>query len=185
MQNAIAAEKLKRNDLVEIIGNAPTHDQLISRMAAGIPSLDNNRTKAQELVDGCSGSLAGVINCIEKQRAFYEKWLANFGLPPETFQQQYDPDYAGASIGNPILERFTPMLSRLRWAEAYNDTRRALLHAAVAVQRDGAKELPRVPDPSNGQPFSYTQSANGFALESALKENGKPISLSVVSPQEK
>jgi hypothetical protein len=184
MQNAITAEKLKRNDLAGIIGNAHTHDELISRVA-GIPSLANDRAKAQELVDGCGGSLAGVMNCIDKQRAFYEKWTANFGLPPETFQQQYDPDHASASIGNPILQRFTPMLSRFRWAEAYNNTRRALLHAAVAVQRDGTKELSRYPDPSNGRLFSYTQLANGFVLESALKENGKPISLSVVSTQKK
>jgi hypothetical protein len=184
MQNAITAEKLKRNDLAGIIGNAHTHDELISRVA-GIPSLANDRAKAQELVDGCGGSLAGVMNCIDKQRAFYEKWTANFGLPPEIFQQQYDPDHASASIGNPILQRFTPMLSRFRWAEAYNNTRRALLHAAVAVQRDGTKELSRYPDPSNGRLFSYTQLANGFVLESALKENGKPISLSVVSTQKK
>jgi hypothetical protein len=184
MQDAIAAEKLKRNDLAGIIENAHTHDELISRVA-GIPSLANDRGKAQELVDGCGGSLAGVMNCIDKQRAFYEKWIANFGLPPETFQQQYDPDYARASTGNPILERFTPMLSRFRWAETYNNTRRALLHAAVAVLRGGAKELSRYPDPSTGRPFSYTRLANGFVLESALKENGKPISLSVVSTQKK
>jgi hypothetical protein len=185
MQNAIEAEKLKRNDLVEIIGNAHTPDELISRMAAGIPSLANDRAKAQELVDGCGGSLDGVMNCIDKQRAFYEKWMANFGLPPETFQQQFDPDYASASIGNPILQRFTPMLSRFRWVEAYNNTRRALLHAAIAVQRGGAEQLSRYPDPSNGHPFSYTPLVNGFALESSLKENGKPISLSVVSTQKK
>jgi hypothetical protein len=184
MQNAIAAEKLNRNDLTDIIGNAHTHDELISRVAE-IPSLANDRAKAQELVGGCGGSLAGVMNCIDKQRAFYEKWIANFGLSPETFQQQYDPDYARASVGNPILERFTPMLSRFRWAEAYNDTRRALLHAAIAVQRGGADELSRYPDPSNGHPFSYTQLANGFVLESPLKENGKPISFSVVSTLKK
>jgi hypothetical protein len=185
MQNAITAEKLNRNDLAGIIGNAHTHDELISRIAAGIPSLANDRAKAQELVDGCGGSLAGVMNCIDKQRAFYEKWTANFGLSPETFQQQYDPDFASASIGNPILQRFTPMLSRFRWAETYNDTQRALLHAAVAVQRGGAKELSRYPNPSTGRPFNYTQSANGFVLESLLKENGKPISLSIVSTQKK
>jgi hypothetical protein len=184
MQNAIAAEKLKRNDLAGVIGNAHTHDELISRVA-GIPFLANDRAKAQELVDGCDGSLAGVMNCIDKQRAFYEKWIGNFGLPPETFQQQFDPDYASASIGNPILERFTPMLSRFRWAEAYNNTRRALLHAAIAVQRGGDKELSRYADPSNGRPFKYTPLANGFALESLLKENGKPISLSVVSTLKK
>jgi len=185
MQNAITAEKLKRNDLVDILGNAHTHDELISRMAAGIPSLANDRAKARELVDGCGGSLAGVMNCIDKQRAFYEKWMANFGLPPETFQQQFDPDYASASVGNPILARFTPMLSRFRWAEAYNNTRRALLRAAIAVQRGGIKELSRYPDPANGRPFKYTPLANGFALESLLNENGKPISLSVVSTQKK
>jgi hypothetical protein len=184
MQNAITAEKLNRNDLAGIIGHAHTRDELVSRMAE-IPFLANDRAKAQEVVDGCGGSLAGVMNCIDKQRAFYEKWTANFGLPPETFQQQYDPDYASASVGNPILERFTPMLSRFRWAEAYNNTRRALLHAAIAVQWGGVKELSRYPDPSNDRPFNYTQSANGFVLESSLKENGKPISLSVVSTQKK
>jgi len=184
MQNAIAAEKVKRNDLVGIIGNAHTHDELVSHMSE-IPYLAKDRAKAQEVVDGCGGSLAGVMSCIDKQSAFYEKWTANFGLPPETFQQQYDPDYAKASIGNPILERFTPMLSRFRWAEAYNNTRRALLRAAIAVQQGGTKELSRYPDPSNDQPFSYIQSPNGFALESSLKENEKPISLSVVSTQKK
>jgi len=184
MQNAIAAEKVKRNDLVGIIGDAHTRDELISHMAE-IPYLAKDRAKAQEVVDGCGGSLAGVMSCIDKQSAFYEKWTANFGLPPETFQQRYDPDYARASIGNPILERFTPMLSRFRWAEAYNNTRRALLRAAIAVQQGGTKELSRYPDPSNDQPFSYDQLPNGFALESSLKENGKPISLSVVSTQKK
>lgn len=184
MQNAITAEKLNRNDLGGIFANAHTHDELISRMAE-IPSLANDRAKAQKLVDGCGGSLSGVVDCIDKQTAFYKKWTANFGLPPETFQQQYDPDYARASIGNPILERFTPMLSRFRWAEAYNNTRRALLQAAVAVQRGGAKALSRYPDPCNGRPFNYTQLANGFALESVLKENGKPIPLSVVSTLKK
>jgi hypothetical protein len=184
MQNVIAAEKLNRNDLGHIVEDAHTHDELISRMAE-IPSLDNDRAKAQALVDGCGGSLSGVVDCIDKQTAFYKKWIASFGLPPETFQQQYDPDYARASIGNPILERFTPMLSRLRWAEAYNNTRRALLQAAIAVQRGGAKALSRYPDPSNGHFFNYTQLANGFALESLLKENGKPISLSVVSTPRK
>jgi hypothetical protein len=184
MQNAITAEKLNRNDLASIIGNAHTRDELVSRMAE-IPFLAKDLVKAQKVVDGCGGSLAGVMNCIDKQNAFYEKWTANFGLPPETFQQQYDPDYARASIGNPILERFTPMLSRFRWAEAYNNTRRTLLNAAVAVQRGGTKELSRYLDPSNDQPFSYIQLPNGFALESSLKENGKPISLSVVSTQKK
>jgi hypothetical protein len=184
MQNVIAAEKLSRNELGHIVEDAHTHDELISRMAE-IPSLDNDRAKAQALVDGCGGSLSGVVDCIDKQTAFYKKWIASFGLPPETFQQQYDPDYARASIGNPILERFTPMLSRLRWAEAYNNTRRALLQAAIAVQRGGAKALSRYPDPSNGHFFNYTQLANGFALESLLKENGKPISLSVVSTPRK
>jgi hypothetical protein len=184
MQNVIAAEKLSRNELGDIIGNAHTHDELISRMAE-IPSLANDRAKARELVDGCGGLLAGVMNCINRQHAFYEKWVASFGLPPEAFQQQYDADYARASIGNPILERFTPMLSGFRWAEAYNNTRRALLQTAVAVQRGGTKELSRYPDPSSGSPFNYTQLANGFVLESSLNENGRPISLSVVSTQKK
>lgn len=185
MRTAVEVEKVKRNELTAIIANARTRDELIARMAAKIPVLGNDRTQAEKLVDGCGGSRAGVMDCIAKQRIFYEKWIANFGLPPEVFQQQYDPDYVKASSGNPILESFTPMLSRFRWAEAYNDVRRALLRAAVAVQRGGVKELSSYPDPANGRSFSYTQLPNGFALESSLQENGKPVSLSVVSTSQK
>jgi hypothetical protein len=181
MQAAITAEKLKRDDLAAIIGNARTRDELISRMAAGIPALGNDRNKAQELVDGCGGSRAGVMDCIAKQRAFFQKWTADFGLPPEIYQQQYDPAYAQASIGNAILGEFTPKLSRFRWAEAYNETRRALLQAAVAVQRGGPQELSRHLDPFDHKPFRYTRAANGFILESSLKENGQPLSISVSS----
>jgi hypothetical protein len=179
MRSAVEAEKLNRNDLLEIIGNAHTRDDLISRMSAGVPVFGNDRKKAQEVVDGCGGSLSGVVDCIDKQTAFYKKWTANFGLPPERFQEQYQADYALASIGNPMLKLFTPSLSRFKWAEAYNETLRALLRAAVAIEQGGAKELPRHPDPFNGQPFSYTTSANGFRLESLLRENGKPLSISV------
>lgn len=181
MRSAVEAEKLQRNELSNIIGNARTRDGLITRMVAGIPALARDRSKAQALLDGCGGSFTGVMDCIEKQRAFYKKWTASFGLPPEKFQQEYDPDYARASNGNPILRDFTPMLSRFRWAEAYNDTRRVLLQAAIAVQRGGVKELSRYPDPSNGQSFSYMPTENGFVLESSLKENGNPISVSVAA----
>jgi hypothetical protein len=181
MQAAITAEKLKRDDLAGIIGNARTRDELISRMAAGIPALGNDRSKAETLVDGCGGSRAGVMDCIAKQRAFFQKWVADFGLPPENYEQQYDPAYAQASVGNPILGEFTPKLSRFRWAEAYNNTRRALLQAAVAVQRGGPQELSRYLDPFDRKPFHYTRVANGFILESALKENGKPLSIPVTS----
>jgi hypothetical protein len=179
MRSALEAEKLNRNDLLEMVRNAHGRDDLISRMQAGIPVFKNDRTRAQEVVDGCGGSLPGVVDCIEKQSAFYRKWVTNFGLPPAQFQDLYDADYALASSGNAILETFTPSLSRFRWAEAYSETRRTLVRAAAAVQRKDAKELSHYPDPFNGQPFSYTPLASGFRLDSLLKENGKPLSISV------
>lgn len=179
MQTAVEAEKLKRNELMDIVGDAHTRDDLITRMATGIPALGGDRSKAQTLVDGCGGSVSGVVNCIEKQNAFYKKWIAKFGLPLEDFQREYEADYAKASTENPILHLFTPNLPRLRWAEAYNNTRRALLRAAVVVQRGGPGELSRYPDPFNGKPFTYTPLANGFRLESSLKENDKPLSIMV------
>ena len=50
--------------------------------------------------------------------------------------------------------------------------------AGLAVIQDGPDALSSHPDPSTGQPFTYTQTDDGFALESTFQLNGKSLKLS-------
>lgn len=178
MRGAIESEKLSRNDLLAVVQGATSRDDLIRRMLRGIPFLKGDEKKAAEVVDGCGGSVPGVIDCIEKQSAFYRKWASRFSLSPEQFQEQYETDFAQASLGNPVIALFTPSFSRFRWAEAYNATRRALIQAAVAVKSRGTGELTKNPDPYDGSLFSYSPLPTGFKLASRLRENGSALSIS-------
>ena len=49
--------------------------------------------------------------------------------------------------------------------------------AGLAVLQDGPAALQTNPDPSTGQPFAYTQTADGFELQSSFQLSGKPVKL--------
>ena len=83
-------------------------------------------------------------------------------------------------MANPVVWQFTPSLPRFRWAEAYERTRRALLHTAIAVRLDGPKAISLSADPYNRKPFTYIALGEGFKVESQLLDGGVPISLSIV-----
>jgi hypothetical protein len=49
--------------------------------------------------------------------------------------------------------------------------------AALAVAQDGPSELQSHLDPSTGQPFVYTETADGFDLQSGFQTNGVPLKM--------
>ncbi|HTS20032.1 MAG TPA: hypothetical protein VMP11_20830 [Verrucomicrobiae bacterium] len=55
---------------------------------------------------------------------------------------------------------------------------RAMVVAGLAVVQDGPDALASHPDPATGQPFTYTETTDGFALESTFQLNGKSVKLS-------
>jgi hypothetical protein len=97
-------------------------------------------------------------------------------LPPERFEREYAADAARLGA-NPVFRMVTPSIARLRWAEAYRQTERALLRAAVRVQRHGVAALNTCPDPYDGRPFDYVPRRGGFRLQSRLERAGKPLGL--------
>jgi len=177
---ALESEKIGRNDLMAIAEGAKSRDKLIERLLKEAAALQSNRTLAEEIVDGCGGSVKGFVNCVNQQNSLYLSWTARFTLPPVEFERAYKAEIEELSRKNPVIRQFTPSLPRLRWAEAYCQTRRALLQAAVAVLLDGQSALNRDPDPYDAQPFSYSSVNGGFRLESRLSDGGIPLSLSVV-----
>jgi len=181
---ALESEKLSRNELLAIAQNAKTRDELIEQLLHNIPALQSNRGLAVEIVDGCGGSVKGFVNCVDQQRSLYVSWAPRFTLPPDQFEKAYKVEFDELSKANPVVRQFTPALPRFRWAEAYEQTRRALLHAAVAVRLDGPKALNQHFDPFDKKPFTYTTVDGGFRLESRLADGGIPISLSIVPSSE-
>lgn len=179
MQSAITREKLDRGDLADVAAAAKTKDDAINSLTAGVPILGGDKKKALEIVDGCGGTAEGLRSCIRKQSEFYARWNSHWMEGPAQFEAEYNAEFSTASQSNPILAKFTPSLSRLRWAEAYSQTRMTLLKAAIAVEKDGPAALASFPDPSTGEPFTYARDGTGFRLQSILKENDTPLSITV------
>jgi hypothetical protein len=178
--DAFEAEKVLRKDLLPMAQGAKTRSELIERLRNGIPFLQSNEVLAAEIVDGCSGSVNGFVNCVNQQQSFYISWAPRFRLSPEQFETEYQVEIAELSKKNPLIRMLTPALQRFRWEEAYCQTRRALLHAAIAVRLHGTGALSRHLDPYDGIPFLYISVDGGFRLESLLKDNGVSLSLTIV-----
>src|SRR6266851_2496223 len=128
--------------------------------------------------------LSAQRNCVDQQHSFYVSWAPRFTLPPEQFEKAYKVEFDELSKTNPVVRQFTPALPRFRWAEAYEQTRRALLHSAIAVRLEGPKVLNQHLDPYDQKPFTYTALDGGFRLESRLTDGEIPISLSILPNSE-
>jgi hypothetical protein len=178
VHEAFESEKLARNDIRDLAVRAHSPDEL-KKLLADLPALKDEPQIASQILASCGGSVPGVLSCIDSQTTFYRRWSSRFELPPEQFEKEFKADFSAAGSQNGVVAFFTPSLPRLRWAEAYADTRRVLVLAAVAVKQQGVQALAQFPDPYDGQPFQYLQVGNGFQLQSTLKQNGKALAFSV------
>jgi len=53
-----------------------------------------------------------------------------------------------------------------------------MVQAGLALEQGGQAQFQAITDPTTGQPFTYTQTANGFTITSSFKSsNGKPVTL--------
>jgi hypothetical protein len=179
---ALSAEKVQRNDLLDIAQDAKNREELIKLLLERAPILQSKMSLAIEIVQGCGDTVEGFLKCVKRQQAFYGEWVTKFDLPPEQFERDYKTQLQEVSKANSVMRQFTPALPRFRWTEAYCQTRRALLQAAIAVRLDGPSALDRHADPYDGKPFSYSPLDKGFRLSSQLAENGSLLSLAVTTP---
>jgi hypothetical protein len=177
MQNAFIAEKLNRNDILTIARSSKSRDDLIQRLIENVPALEGDKHKATLIVDGCGASVSGFEECARKEAELIRRWTAQFSLNPLEFETGFDSDFTRESADNPVAAQFTPSMSRMRWAEAYNATRRALVQAAIGVQLSGEPALLTYTDPYTQKSFRYAREGSGFRLDSDLIQDGKPVSL--------
>jgi hypothetical protein len=128
--------------------------------------------KGRAFLEGCGGTVDGVLKFVEETRACYERMGTKLDLPLDQFEQEYNREVE-KQAGNPVFTTLFPGLDRVRVAQARADVRRALLSAALAVQLDGPDALKNHPDPVGGGSFEYVAFDGGFELRSRWKMDEK------------
>ena len=99
---------------------------------------------------------------LELPEAEYHAWLASL-------------DEAGKT--NPLVDRVISLQMVVIMTQAMT-VRSAMAAAGLAVMQSGPDALQSHPDPSTGQPFAYTKTADGFELQSSFQFQEKPVKLS-------
>jgi hypothetical protein len=90
---------------------------------------------------------------------------------PNFKQQHLKPDTAAAFL--------IPQIDSLLAKERRSQARMAMLLAAIAVAEGGPDQLKNIDDPFGDGPFEYRKLDTGFELESQLKYEGQPVTLTV------
>jgi hypothetical protein len=109
------------------------------------------------------------------------EWEAQYAAAlqlPESKYQQWLTDVREAEKTNPFLESFMFTLQRTVELAHRATVTSAMVVAGLAVTREGPAALQSHPDPANGQPFGYTESPDGFELQSSYEiTNGVPLKM--------
>jgi hypothetical protein len=87
--------------------------------------------------------------------------------------QKHETELQASSPLAKTLANLDQFVDRTRQGEV----NRAMVLAGLAVAQGGADALPSHPDPSNGQTFVYTETDDGFELQSSYQMNGKPVTM--------
>ena len=79
---------------------------------------------------------------------------------------------------NPMAENFLPTIEQTVDRTQAVTVGSAMVAAGLAVMQSGTEALQSHPDPVTGQPFVYTETANGFQLQSSYQFLGRPLTVS-------
>lgn len=97
---------------------------------------------------------------------------------PEAEYRAWQASLDEAGKTNPFVEIYVTSLQQAVTKTQAMAVMSAMAVAGLAVVQGGPDALPSHPDPATGQPFTYTQTVDGFALESSFPFLGKPMKLS-------
>jgi hypothetical protein len=167
----LSHERISRGMIEGLLEGANERQDVIKRLTNLYAFREGG---AAEFLDKCGGTVAGIKERVEQLTPQYVKWAGWFSLPPEEFEKRYKSDALQFEKSNLAFKFLTPAINKARWAEAYHQTRRALLRAALDVQQSGRKALAQHLDPYDWKPFEYVEANKGFVLRSQLK-NGSDL----------
>lgn len=154
-------EKFALDWLVEKIKEANDKDKLLALLSRLCDSPEEGRAFFKE----CGESAAGVLKFAEETRQAYKRMAKNLDLPLDAFEKEWDREVK-KQAGNRVFGWVFPALNKVRLAQMRAEVRRALLSAALGVQRDGPDALKTHPDPVVSGSFEYVAFEGGFEVRS-------------------
>lgn len=117
--------------------------------------------------------LAAYDQCVDLERELARVLVSSSEDEYEAWQREAAELQSSNPLTRLVLEADESFVDRARIAEV----NRTLVVAGLAVADNGADTLATHPDPSSGQPFVYTETADGFELQSAYQVYGKPMTM--------
>ncbi len=122
--------------------------------------------------------LLGLLDETEKR---YEEAAELMQVPPDQFESAslaFEKKVSGNVFSNALVRG----LPKVRNFVMRLETKWAMLAAAIALYKEGAKALSSVKDPYGDGPFEYRKWDGGFELSSKLTYDDKPVSLTFGKP---
>jgi hypothetical protein len=117
-----------------------------------------------------------------RQVAELEREYADALVLPDAEYSAWMASRDEAGIANPFVAFYVTPLERSVDHAQYATVISAMAAAGLAVMQDGPDALSSYPDPATGRPFTYTQTDDGFTLESGFQPQGNsqrwPVKLS-------
>jgi hypothetical protein len=165
------AEALRKGEVEAVVGWVvrriqTAHDK--ERALDFLNGLTGSPDTARSMLQECGGTADGVIKFAEAMRPSYARLAEQWDRPLDQFARVWEQEQK-KQANNPVFRLLFPGVEKVRLAQARATLRRALLRAAVAVQRAGPDALRNYPDPVAGGPFQYTAFPGGFELRSNWK----------------
>ncbi len=144
-----AAEAEKQfSELGGVMFNVPTNLDQTTILAALKQVADSTRELAKVLASSSEDE--------------YEAWL------------KYTTELQAS---NPLAKDFLLPYDSIVNKARQSEVNRAMVVAGLAVAESGPEALAAHPDPASGQPFSYTETTDGFELRSTYQFNDKPMTM--------
>jgi len=176
LNNANYDEGLRR----AIEQEADLHMQVADSLAAMPPD-----EAMRELVRGRDDSSASQIQSLGpvqaiadfRQAAELESEFVNALTMPDAEYRAWLTSRDEAGTANPFVGELVTPLEKVLDKTQYATVNSAMAAAGLAVMQDGPDALAAHPDPATGQPFTYTETDDGFTLESGFQLQVKTLHL--------
>jgi hypothetical protein len=154
---------------------ASIHERLMAKLAS-LPADEFDKTMSEVLRDIGKEAppmdramvLASLQQIVDSQRTLANALASGSADEYEAWQQ----NSAEFKISNPLVEMFFGSYDKYVDRADRAAINRAFVEAGLAVAQAGPTALQSHPDPSNGQPFVYSETSDGFELQSSYQTNG-------------
>jgi hypothetical protein len=175
-QSGLNGEASMLQALLDEYANPATRNQAETYFSQGL-----------KLMNGPNASISPAEAVSEMQWLLQTEQALGGSLqePDAQFQQWWTQKQAEAA-SMPLANTGLGSLEDVRTLAEGSVVESAMLAAGMALEQNDQAQFQSIIDPASGQPFTYTQTATGFQLGSALmKHNGRPVSLSFPAPAAK